>query len=89
MGVNHDTGKTDEPTLIDRVAVPIAKALLKTIHLVEGFSPIDSLSSGRSITWGQLGQAVAQICVILSGFVALIGILIFDRRELATAQTHQ
>ena len=89
MGVDHDTGKTELPTVIDQFAVPVAKGLLSLIRLVEGFSPIDSLSSGRSITWGQLGRAVGQICVLLSGLVALIGIMIFNRRELATAQTNQ
>ena len=89
MGVDHDTGKTEMPTVIDQFAVPAAKGLLSLIRLVEGFSPIDSLSSGRSITWIQLGRAVGQICVLLSGLVALIGILIFNRRELATAQTNQ
>jgi hypothetical protein len=33
-----------------------------------------------------LSQAFLQICVFLSGLLAVIGIAIFTRRELATAQ---
>ncbi len=47
------------------VMVPIFRGALKIIKLVEDFSPIDSLSSGRSITWGQLGSAVGQVVVLL------------------------
>ncbi len=89
MGVNHETGLTDAPTLIDRMAVPTAKGLLQIINLIRGFSPIDSLSSGRSITWIDFARAFGKICDLLSGIVAVIGISIFTRRELATAQTHQ
>jgi hypothetical protein len=60
--------------------------LLFIFNLARGFSPIDSLSSGRAVTWGDLGKALGQICIILSGILALIGMLIFSRRELATAQ---
>ncbi len=71
---------------IDLVIVPVFQGALKIIKLVEAFSPVDSLSTGRSITWGQLGLAVAQIVLLLGGFFCLLGILLFTRRELATAQ---
>jgi hypothetical protein len=71
---------------VDLVFVPVFRGALKVINLVEGFSPIDFLSSGRSITWGMLGMAVAQIILLLGGFFALVGIILFSRRELATAQ---
>ena len=73
-------------TVIDFVVVPIFQAVLKILNLVQSFSPIDSLSSGRSIRWGQLGLAVVQIVVLLGGFFCVAGILLFTRRELATAQ---
>jgi hypothetical protein len=73
-------------TLVDYAVVPVFQVALKIINLVQGFSPIDSLSSGRSITWGQLGLAVTQIILLLSGFFCAAGILLFTRRELATAQ---
>ncbi len=71
---------------VDYVIVPIFAGALKIINLVQSFSPIDSLSSGRSITWGQLGLAAAQIVVVLGGFFCVAGIILFTRRELATAQ---
>ncbi len=70
----------------DLVVVPIFRGALKIINLVQSFSPIDDLSSGRSITWGQLGLAVAQIVLLLGGFFCVIGMILFTRRELATAQ---
>ena len=89
LEVNHETGMADAPALIDLVALPVFKFVLHLINMVKGFSPIDSLSSGRSITWSQLGQAFLQICVLLSGLLCLFGIGVFQRRELATAQgTH-
>ena len=87
--VNHETGKADAPSLVDHVALPLFKGLLNMINLVRGFSPIDSLSTGRSVTWSELGLAFAQICILLCGVLAAIGITTFTRRELATAQgTH-
>jgi hypothetical protein len=85
-GVNHETGTIDTPTLIDQVALPAFRGLLSVINLVQGFSPIDSLSTGRSVTWGQLGLAMTQIVVLMGGIFAAVGIGTFTRRELATAQ---
>jgi len=71
---------------IDIVFVPIFHGALKVIQLVEGFSPIDFLSTGRSITWTMLGLAVTQIVLLLGGIFCVMGIFLFSRRELATAQ---
>jgi ABC-type transport system involved in multi-copper enzyme maturation permease subunit len=73
-------------TFVDYAVVPIFKGALKIINLVQNFSPIDSLSSGRSITWGQLGLAMAQIVLLLGGFFCVVGIILFARRELASAE---
>lgn len=88
-GVNHDTGKIDTPRLIDQVAVPVASSLLKVINVVRDFSPIDSLSSGRSVSWGELTRAVLQIVLLMGGVFSVAGIILFTRRELATAQGNQ
>lgn len=88
LGVNHETGVADSRSLLDLVFIPLFRAALKIINLVQGFSPIDSLSTGRSITWTQLGLAGVQIVLFLGGIMAAIGIIIFNRRELATAQGH-
>jgi hypothetical protein len=76
-------------TPADLVVIPAFRAILKVINLAKGFSPVDSLSNGRSITWTQLGTAFAQIILLLGGPIAVFGIMVFSRRELATAQGTQ
>ncbi|HEY3862099.1 MAG TPA: hypothetical protein VGO59_09445 [Verrucomicrobiae bacterium] len=72
--------------LVDYAVVPVFRGALKVINLVQGFSPIDYLSTGRSITWGQMGLAILQIVGLLGGIFCVAGIILFARRELATAQ---
>jgi hypothetical protein len=88
MGVNSETGERGAAA-IDFIAVPAFKAALTVINLAKDFSPVASLSTGRSITWTELGRAFTQIVLVFGGFIALIGISIFNRRELATAQSNQ
>ncbi len=71
-GVDEESGVKGH-SVIDLVALPVFKGALAVINLVKGFSPIDSLSSGRSITWGELGLAFAQIVLLLGGFFAVKG----------------
>ncbi len=85
MGVDHEGG-AGVSSWIDVVILPLFKTILAVANLVQGFSPVDALSTGRSITWGQLGLAVTQIVLLLAGLISLAGIAIFTRRELATAQ---
>jgi hypothetical protein len=86
MGYNSELGRSGHSPA-DVVAIPVFKAVLELINLAKDFSPIDALSTGRSVTWGELARAFGQIVFLLSGSIGLIGILIFSRRELATAQT--
>jgi hypothetical protein len=72
--------------ILDTVIVPVFRVALKVINLARDFSPIDSLSTGRTITWGQLGLAFSRIVLLLGGIFAIFGIFVFSRRELATAQ---
>jgi hypothetical protein len=73
----------------DVVLIPAFKGLLSVIRLVGNFSPIDALSTGRSITWLELGTAFVQIVLLIGGIFAVAGIIFFNRRELATAQGTQ
>jgi ABC-type transport system involved in multi-copper enzyme maturation permease subunit len=73
----------------DIVLIPVFKAVLVVINLAEDYSPIDDLSTGRAIPWSELGAAFAQIVLLLGGVIGLAGILLFNRRELATAQGTQ
>jgi hypothetical protein len=65
------------------------KGILTVVQLVQNFSPIDALSSGRSIPWSELGAGVRANRLLLGGIIALAGIIFFGRRELATAQGTQ
>ena len=86
LGVDHESGAKVSSSVLDLVMVPVFRAMLKVINLVQNFSPIDSLSTGRSITWTTLALAGVQIVLFLGGILAAIGIYTFSRRELATAQ---
>jgi hypothetical protein len=72
--------------IVDEVTVPVFSAMLKVVNLVQSFSPVDDLSTGHSITWGQLARAVGQIVLLMGGIFGLAGILLFNRRELAAVQ---
>jgi hypothetical protein len=87
MSTNEETGETGFSAL-DYIIVPAFKGALVVINLARDFSPIEALSTGRSITWAQLGRAVLQIIILLGGIIALLGVTIFNRRELA-AQGNQ
>jgi hypothetical protein len=87
-GPDHE-GRPTAPTAKDYVLVPAFAATLKLLNLVQQFSPVDALSSGRSVSWTQLARATVQIWVLVGGAVAGLGMLLFQRRELATAQSQQ
>lgn len=84
-GLDHETGASSG-SWIDFVLLPMFRAILGVVSLVQQFSPVESLSTGRSITWGNLGSAFGQIVLLLGGILAAAGIFFFTRRELATAQ---
>jgi hypothetical protein len=87
---NYDAEKgTKGFTPVDIFVIPTFRAALKVINLAKDFSPVDSLSTGRRITWTQLGLACGQIVFLLGGFFGVIGIAAFSRRELAAAQGTQ
>ena len=65
------------------------KAVLAVVQVVQTFSPVDALSTGRSITWTQLARGFGQVVLLAGGLMAVGGIYMFTRRELATAQGTQ
>ena len=85
---NGETGQMGH-SIADTVLIPLFKGILAATNLVKSFSPIDSLSSGRSISWTELGAAFGQIVLLPGGIIGVIGIALFNRRELATAQGNQ
>jgi len=88
VGGNEETGVMGHSGA-DSVLIPMFKGILTITRLVENFSPIDALSTGRAITWTELALAFGQIVLLLGGSFALTGIVLFQRRELATAQGNQ
>jgi hypothetical protein len=87
MGMNEETGETGR-SILDYVLIPVFKGLLYVFKLAEGFSPIDALSTGRSLEWTTVAGAFAKIVLLLGGTVALFGIVAFTRRELAAGNTN-
>lgn len=88
MGYNSEKGSYGHSPL-DEVIIPIFRVILKVINLAKDFSPVDALSTGRSISWPELARAFAQIVLLLGGVLGIFGIWAFNRRELATAQGNQ
>src|SRR5471032_1394261 len=39
----------------DAFLIPMYKGILAVVQLVQNYSPIDALSTGRSISWNELG----------------------------------
>lgn len=85
MGQDEETGVAGT-SIVDSIAIPMFKLALKVIGLAKDFSPVDAMSTGRSVTWTELGLAVLQIVLLLGGLLAIVGLWTFSRRELATAQ---
>lgn len=88
MGYNSQKGGWGHSP-VDIVVIPVFHAILDVINLAKEFSPVDSLSTGRTISWRELGAAFGQIVLVLGGPIGLFGIWAFSRRELATAQGNQ
>jgi hypothetical protein len=86
-GGNPEVGMASK--VLETTLLRFFKGILTVVNLVEAFSPVDALSSGRSITWSQLGRAFGQVVVLMGGLLAVGGIYLFTRRELATAQGTQ
>ncbi len=85
---NEETGQAGH-SVLDVVLIPAFKGVVALISLVRNYSPIDSLSTGRDISWTELGVAFSQMVLLLGGILAILGITFFGRRELATAQGTQ
>jgi ABC-type transport system involved in multi-copper enzyme maturation permease subunit len=83
MGVDHETGMVNQPSTFNKVAVSVYGSAHWVLSQISGFSPVSQLSTGRSISWGELTRAILVVIGIAGGGLALSGIIIFQRRELA------
>lgn len=88
MGLDNSTMVAGR-SIIDAVSVPVFRGLLSVIELAKNYSPIDAVSTGRSIPWTTVAGAFLKIVVLLGGLFTLGGMYLFGRRELATAQGNQ
>jgi len=87
FGMGHE-GEEASRSWIDLILLPVFKMILSVVTLVDNFSPVDALSTGRSIPWAQVARAFAQIVLLLGGILSVLGMITFTRRELATASTN-
>lgn len=88
LGIDYNdlSGPKRDFPIVDAIGLPFFEAMKLVLDLVADFSPIDSMSNGRSVTWIQFFRAFFQIVCLIGGIIGGIGILIFQRREIATAQ---
>ena len=82
-GINHETGKKDESSMLDGAAIFFAKRAVKITTLIWGYSPVNSLSDGRTIKWTTLLSAFVWIILVMGGLVMAVGAYMFHRKELA------
>jgi hypothetical protein len=68
---------------MDWFAVATFKVLTTLISPLKDYSPITSLSEGRSITWGMLGKAYLVVWGLGGGIFVAFGMGVFSQRELA------
>ncbi len=86
IGVGTEDGVVTQKSLVNQASVVVYGNLRWLIEQVAGFNPVDSLSTGRSITWGQLATAFVVVVGLAGGVFMVAGIWIFTRRELAAPQ---
>jgi len=88
MGLDAST-KFMGSRVVDAVVVPVFRLLLGVIQIAKDFSPIDAVSTGRSIPWTTVGAALLRVVILMGGVFAVAGMVLFNRREMATAQGNQ
>ena len=83
----YTEGKRDS-SYVDSFAVPAFKVMVSIIKPVKDYSPIEKLTEGRSITWGELMRAYGYIWGITGLTLGVLGSFILSRRQLAITSTN-
>ena len=83
----YTDGKRDS-SYVDSYAVPAFKVMISMIKPVKDYSPIEKLTEGRSITWGELTRAYGYIWGISGLTLGVLGSFILSRRQLAITSTN-
>ncbi len=81
-------GKRDS-SVVDFFAVQSFRLMVSVISPVKDYSPIDDLTDGRAVTWGQLARAYGYIWGISGLLISACGALIFSRRQLAITDSDE
>lgn len=72
-----------DASIMDFFAVNSFRLMVSVISPVKDYSPIEDLTDGRAITWGQLARAYSYIWGLSGLLIFAGGTLIFTRRQLA------
>lgn len=72
---------------LDKIMIPVFRFFSSTLKNFSPGSPIESLTDGRSIPTGLVVATFFKQIVIAGGFLALLGMFVLSRRELATAHS--
>ena len=83
VGVDTETGMVSQESFVNQVSVVVYGNAKRVIDQVSGYSPVSSLSTGRSIRWSELFRAFLVVNVLVGGLVSATGMLLLTRRELA------
>ncbi len=85
---NTETEEGPPPAVrvLDRVMLPVFRFFDKVLEEFSPGSPIESLTSGRSIPTGLVVSTFFKQMVLAAGALGLAGMWILSNRELATAQ---
>ncbi len=78
----YTDGKKDT-SYIDKVAVPVFKVMVTVVKPIKEYSPIEKLTEGRSITWGELMRAYGYIWGLSGLVLGVLGSFILSNRQLA------
>ncbi|HXF10030.1 MAG TPA: ABC transporter permease, partial [Desulfuromonadaceae bacterium] len=71
VGVGNEEKGIAGHSAFDVLVIPLFKGIVAVTDLTKTVSPIDSLSTGRMITWSQLWSAFSQVVLLLGGIFAI------------------
>ena len=78
----YSDGKRDK-SIIDKGAVPALKVIVALVKPIKNYSPIEKLTEGRSITWGELLRAYGYIWGLSGLALGVLGSFILSKRQMA------
>ena len=77
----YTEGKRDQ-SIMDK-ALPALGVIVKLVKPIKDYSPIEKLTEGRSITWGELLRAYGYIWGLSALTLGFLGSYILSRRQIA------